>query len=86
MIDFAICYRANIKKNKARITELQKELPSDSVPLSDITDSVQYERWAERELKKQESYRVVASSKHLSNEEKEKLFRLMDEYYSGSSP
>lgn len=86
LIEFANHHRLNIRKNKKRVLEIQAGKSVSASPPPDITDSFRYELWAERELKKQESYRAIAADKNLSNEEKEKLFRLLDEYYSGSSP
>ena len=83
LLSFAICHRENIRKSKERLAELKNSTSSlSSSPPPDIQDSIQYERWAERELKKQQAYQAIANDSHLSNDDKDKLFKLLDDYYS----
>lgn len=84
LVSFAMCYKANIIKSRERMEELQHNLSPSSEPPPDITDSYQYEQWAEREFKKQQTYQAVANDSNLSSENKEKILRLLDEYYSNS--
>ena len=83
LLSFVIYHRDNIRKSKDRLDELKNSTSSvTSLPPPDIQDSNQYERWAENELEKQQAYQAIASDTHLSNDDKDKLFRLMDDYYS----
>lgn len=86
LLSLAIHHRENIRKSKAQLENLNSG--SDSIfssPPSDIEDFVQYERLAERELKKQEAYQAIANATNISKEDKDKLFRLLDEYHSSHS-
>jgi len=84
LVSFAMCYKANIIKSRERMEELQHNLSPSSEPPPDITDSHQYEQWDEREFKKQQNYQAVANDSNLSSDDKEKILRLLDEYYSNS--
>ena len=83
LFSLVIHYRDNIRKSKAHLNELKNtaSISSYSSP-PDIQDSLQYELWAERELQKQEAYHAIANDTGLSNEDKDKLFKLLGEYYS----